>query len=77
MTGRGESAWASRDPAPLTLQFVSDGTFQITGYIHSYRQMKRGRAWGEGSDGKDPEMALIERLCSFFSPSSLTYISLL
>lgn len=40
MTGRGESARAGRDPAAFMLQFVSDGTFQITGYIHSYRQMK-------------------------------------
>lgn len=54
MTGRGESAQAGRDSAALTLQFVSDETFQITGYIHSHRQMKREREGGEsGKDGGD------------------------
>lgn len=66
MTGRGESARAGRDPAALTLQFVSDGTFQITGYIHSYRQMKRGReARGGGWGLMGTEMALRGALLIF------------
>ena len=70
MTGRGESARAGRDPAALTLQFVSDGTFQITGYIHSYRQMKRGReavGVGGGWGLMGTEMALRGALFNFFS----------
>jgi len=56
MTGRGEFTRAGRDPIALTLQFVSDGTFQITGYIHSHRQMKQGREEGEeGGEGEDGE----------------------
>lgn len=51
MTGRGESAWTGRDPATLTLQFVSDGAFQIIGYTHSYRYMKRGSEEGEEEGG--------------------------
>lgn len=50
MTGWGKSAWASTDPATLMLQFFSDGTFQITGYIHSHCQIKErgGVGWGGG-----------------------------
>lgn len=82
MTGRGESAWADRDPAALTLQFVSDGTFQITGYVHSYRRMKRGReegwgwggvvGWGRMGRMGASEMALRGALFIFF-PLSLIF----
>lgn len=57
MTGWGKSAWASTDPATLMLQFFSDGTFQITGYIHSHCQIKeRGGVAVE-----------LNGLCPFFS----------
>lgn len=54
MTGWGKSAWASTDPATLMLQFFSDGTFQITGYIHSRCQIKeRGGVVAVELNGKD------------------------
>lgn len=67
MTGWGKSAWASTDPATLMLQFFSDGTFQITGYIHSYCQIKERGVGGVAVELNGKDGCNREGLCPFFS----------